>query len=36
MKKYSELTKTELVELEQKLFLKYEDMKASGLKLNMA
>jgi aspartate/methionine/tyrosine aminotransferase len=36
MKKYSELSKTELVELEQKLFLQYEDMKARGLSLNMA
>lgn len=36
MKKYGELSKTELVELEQKLFLQYEDMKARGLSLNMA
>ncbi len=36
MKQYSELTKSELIELEQKFFLQYEDMKARGLKLNMA
>ncbi len=36
MKPYSELTKSELIELEQKFFLQYEDMKARGLKLNMA
>ena len=36
MKPYSEMTKNELIELEQSLFLQYEQMKASGLKLNMA
>ena len=36
MKPYSELTKNELIELEQKLFLQYEDIKARGMKLNMA
>ncbi|MCR5302241.1 MAG: aminotransferase [Lachnospiraceae bacterium] len=36
MKPYSELTRSELIELEQRLFLQYEDMKARGLKLNMA
>ena len=36
MKPYSELTRDELIELEQRLFLQYEDMRARGLKLNMA
>ena len=36
MKKYTELSNDELIELEQKLFLQYEDMKAKGLSLNMA
>ena len=36
MKPYSELTRSELIELEQRLFLQYEDMRARGLKLNMA
>ena len=36
MKPYSEYSRDELVELEQKLFLQYEDIKARGLKLNMA
>ncbi len=36
MKPYNELSKNELIELEQKYFLKYEELKAQGLKLNMA
>ncbi len=36
MRAYSELSKDELKELEQKLYLQYEEYKAKGLKLNMA
>lgn len=36
MKKYSEYTKEELTKLEQELSAQYEDLKAKGLKLNMA
>ena len=36
MKEYSLLTKDELMELKNEFLNEYEDLKAKGLKLNMA